>query len=115
MEASTATPAPGPGWYLDPNDSATNRYWDGARWTENRSPVGPVATPDGKEQHASGTIVAGYIFAVLMPLVGFIIGLTQINRSRHGLWVVVASVAAFVLWVALISASVESSTTVYTY
>ena len=36
-------------------------------------------------------MVAGYIFAVLMPLIGFIIGLTQINRSRYGIWVVVIS------------------------
>jgi Protein of unknown function (DUF2510) len=108
MESSTVS-APGPGWYPDPNDPSTNRYWDGGRWTENRTPVGPanvaVGTPIGKEQHASGTVVAGYIFAVLMPLIGFIIGLTQINRSRHGIWVVVVSVVAFFLWFAIVASS----------
>jgi hypothetical protein len=24
-----------------------------------------------------------------MPIIGFIIGLTQINRNKHGLWIVV--------------------------
>ena len=31
-----ATP---PGWYPDPNDPYTQRYWDGLQWTENRSPA----------------------------------------------------------------------------
>ncbi|WP_230486940.1 DUF2510 domain-containing protein [Nocardioides anomalus] len=31
----TQTPA---GWYADPQDPAQYRYWDGAAWTEHRSP-----------------------------------------------------------------------------
>lgn len=31
------------GWYPDPTASATERYWDGAAWTEHRRPV--VAQP----------------------------------------------------------------------
>lgn len=31
-----------PGWYPDPNMAATQRYWDGERWTEH---VAPLATP----------------------------------------------------------------------
>lgn len=110
MEQATI-PAPGPGWYPDPNDPATNRYWDGGSWTESRAPktaAGAVVGPDGKEQNASGVVVAGYIFAVLMPLIGFIIGLTQINRSRHGLWVVIASIVAFFVWIAIVAADASS-------
>jgi hypothetical protein len=37
----TQTPA---GWYVDPQDAAQFRYWDGAAWTEHRSPRGPSTT-----------------------------------------------------------------------
>lgn len=92
-----------PGWYPDPHDPTSTRYWDGQQWTENRAPVaGPRQVgADGKEQEAGGVIIAGYIFAVLMPIVGFIIGLTQINRNRHGLWVVIVSVVAFLIWLGI--------------
>ena len=99
--------APLPGFYADPNDPNVDRYWDGRRWTESRQPRGTStgAPASGeKEQDASGIIIAGYIFGVLMPLVGFIIGLTQINRNRHGLWVVIVSVVAFVIWLAIFDA-----------
>ncbi|HET6937970.1 MAG TPA: DUF2510 domain-containing protein [Nocardioides sp.] len=37
----TQTPA---GWYVDPEDATQFRYWDGAQWTEHRSPRGPTST-----------------------------------------------------------------------
>lgn len=106
---------PGPGYYQDPNDPSVDRYWDGDRWTDNRVPRAPapqvqVQQPE-KEQEASGVVVAGYAFAVLMPLIGFIIGLTQINKSRHGIWVVIVSVVAFIVWLAIIGASADSGST----
>lgn len=109
---------PPAGWYSDPTVPGGQRYWDGAAWTDHA--VGPTpagapaqgayypaqggyAPPQEKEQEATGTIIAGYIFAVIFPLVGFVIGLTQINRNRHGLWVVLLSVAAFIGWIVLIA------------
>lgn len=38
--AMTQTPA---GWYVDPQDATQLRYWDGATWTDHRSPRGPSA------------------------------------------------------------------------
>lgn len=102
---SVAT-APDPGFYPDPNDPKVERYWDGRKWTDSRQPAGlgrTTASATAKEQNASGVIIAGYIFAVLMPLVGFIIGLTQINKNRHGIWVVVVAAVAFVVWLAIFS------------
>ena len=100
-----STSAPGPGWYPDPNDPATDRYWDGTHWTDSRTPHAPVKVEGEKKNEVDGTIIAGYIFAVLMPLIGFIIGLTQINRNRHGLWVVVVSVVMAVIYLAAFSSS----------
>lgn len=37
----TQTPA---GWFVDPEDATQLRYWDGAAWTEHRSPRGPTTT-----------------------------------------------------------------------
>jgi VIT1/CCC1 family predicted Fe2+/Mn2+ transporter len=74
-------------------------------WTESRQPAGSGQRPtDEKEQSATGIIIAGYAFAVLMPIVGFVIGLTQINRNRHGVWVVVVAAVAFAIWVGILSA-----------
>jgi hypothetical protein len=100
-----APSAPDPGFYPDPNDASVERYWDGKKWTESRQPAGSGQRPtDEKEQSATGIIIAGYAFAVLMPIVGFVIGLTQINRNRHGVWVVVVAAVAFAIWVGILSA-----------
>lgn len=101
VERSSSGPA---GWYALPNDPTTERYWDGENWTNSYQPAraGRVGA-DGKEQEATGVVVAGYIFAVLMPIVGFIIGLTQINRNRHGIWVVLLSIVVFVVYLAIIT------------
>ena len=47
----------------------------------------------------TAVIIVGYVAAFLMPIVGLIIGLTQIRRG--GLGVVLASFMAFVFWLAL--------------
>lgn len=41
MTPSVASPrsAAAPGWYPDPAKIATRRYWDGARWTHQVSPM----------------------------------------------------------------------------
>jgi hypothetical protein len=40
---------PSPGWYDDPGGSERQRYWDGARWTEQLSAGPPVAGPPAAE------------------------------------------------------------------
>lgn len=96
---SSNTPA---GWYPDPTKANTQRYWDGARWSEHLAPIPlPRAQPAYVEPPDNGgTLALGYIFAILMPIIGFIIGLTQINRRGGG--VVVLSVVSFIVWLAIL-------------
>jgi uncharacterized membrane protein YhaH (DUF805 family) len=39
------TAAPPPGWYPDPSAPGTQRYWDGAAWTESVSPMPGYVAP----------------------------------------------------------------------
>ena len=62
----------------------------------------------------SRLVVAGYILAVVMPVVGFVVGVVLVNRSekrtiKQGVWMIALSVVmAFLFFVALII-SVHSS------
>jgi hypothetical protein len=55
-----------------------------------------------------GRVIAGYLVAVVLPIVGFIVGAVLVNRPekpliRQGLWMMALSViAAFVLFLVLI-------------
>jgi hypothetical protein len=64
------TPA---GWYPDPELPATQRYWDGAAWTEHRAPR-TVAAP---RKSNAGTIVA---------IIGFVLAALIIGPSLLGLF-----------------------------
>ena len=61
-----------------------------------------------------GLIVVGYLTAVLMPPIGFILGIVAVTRpnrwaAKHGVGVIVASIVVPVLWVVLIAAGVHSA------
>ena len=83
-----STPA---GWYPDPQRAQTQRYWTGEAWSDHVAPMAPA------EPSNTAIIATGMVFAVLLPIVGFVIGLTQINR-REGLGVVIVSVLMFLVW-----------------
>jgi len=34
--AQSTLQLPAPGWYIDPQDTALLRWWDGSQWTEHR-------------------------------------------------------------------------------
>lgn len=97
----TNTPTlPPAGWHPDPELPATQRYWDGSQWTEQRAPLGQQ-----RQKASDGLVAAGYIFALLIPFIGFIIGFILLGKDRTGAGIasiLISIVAFFVLWPMLI-------------
>ena len=90
---------PPAGWYADPdNPDHSQRYWDGVQWTEQRA---PYAQPPSKAKGNDALVAAGYIFSLLIPIVGLVIGGVLLGRKdKHGPWVFGLSIffiAAFVV------------------
>lgn len=53
------------GWYPDPAQTATQRYWDGEAWTEQRAPLAPTPTPSsGWTVNVSLRLVLGVLGAI---------------------------------------------------
>lgn len=80
---------PPAGWYPDPLHNQRERYWDGNRWAQ--------------DEHPSGIVAAGYLLAIIMPIVGFVLGIVAGTRSdpvtrRHGPYILATAVAAAALW-----------------
>jgi hypothetical protein len=62
-----------PGWYPDPHDPYTQRYWNGAEWTDSRAPGGPPKLPtNGK---ATASLVLGILGLVILYVIGPILAL----------------------------------------
>ena len=67
---------PPAGWYPDPEDPSSTRYWDGAEWTEQRAPAQPApgqfgaSAPPGPapqvvQASTSGMAVASLVLGIL--------------------------------------------------
>ncbi len=92
------------GWYPDPQGSGQQRWWDGNQWTSQFAPAAPGYVSVGPRAGGGSTalIVCGYIFAVLIPLIGLILGIVAWRRpepatKRQGPWIVLVSVVVAVL------------------
>jgi len=117
MSSTDLTPQPPPGWYTNPTGPG-QRYWDGQRWTDSYSQTQPSAANSEIAAMSSGTpglVIAGYILAVVIPIVGFILGIVAVTRpdkriSKHGVWIIVLSVVAFAIYIALIVHGSSSGT-----
>lgn len=85
-------------WYADPENPQGMRYWDGTRWTEDRTDYRAAPAPERKND---GLVAAGYIFSLLIPIVGVVLGAILLGRKdRNGPWILGLSIffiAAFVL------------------
>ncbi len=115
MSISTpSAPAFPAGWYPNPTGPGS-RYYDGIQWTDGYSPDLPSAEPE----RAGGLVALGYITALLMPLIGFILGIVVATRpakvtSKHGAVIILLSIIAFVAYVAIIMHGTSQTITVPT-
>jgi uncharacterized membrane protein len=87
---------------------------DGEQWAANyvsSNGASGKARNDGDRR----LVVLGYITAFAMPLIGFILGIVVATRpskanSKHGLWIIVISIIAAVLWTLVLLSGVFSVT-----
>jgi hypothetical protein len=118
--------APVPGWYVNPSGPG-RRFWDGERWTDYTdddadslpasipAPPGVLAgyVPPPREPREPGEgvgylVIAGYYTAVVMPVIGFVIGIVCMRRRdeprtrAHGAWIFILALIAVLIWVALL-------------
>lgn len=64
-------PLPTPGWYPDPEQAATQRYWDGSGWTEQRAPLSAGATSADTEAIAG--VIVGIAGILILLVVLFLV------------------------------------------
>jgi hypothetical protein len=71
------------GWY--PWDAGSNRYWDGEQWTAERQRVGPDVTAARRSERQTGSwlVACGYVAAVLLPVLGVVLGTIVATRPSH--------------------------------
>jgi general stress protein CsbA len=60
-------------------------------------------------------VVLGYITAVAIPPVGFVLGIVLVIRftaaeSKHGAWIIAISLVALVLWLLLLASGAVNTT-----
>ncbi len=73
------------------------------------------ATSSANADRAARLITLSYILAIAMPPLGLALGIAiwlrlGRSRSRHGVWIIVASVLAGLVWVLIISSGALTAT-----
>jgi hypothetical protein len=68
----------------------------------------PAGQQQAARQGASSLVTVGYIMAVLFPIVGVVLGIVAATRpqpqtARHGIWIIVVSIAVFLIGFAILS------------
>jgi Protein of unknown function (DUF2510) len=95
-----------PGWYPDGDRM---RYWNGMEWTDQTR---PAAQPSGgpspqAEWGGTGLALVGYVLAVLLPPIGFVLGIVAVTRPpghqsrKHGVRIIVLSIVAGIVWIVI--------------
>ncbi|HZO07392.1 MAG TPA: DUF2510 domain-containing protein [Solirubrobacterales bacterium] len=103
--ASEAQAQVDPGWYVDPKDPATKRYWDGSQWSEWTDRNYSSKALGGKENPNNDTLaVVGWITAVIIPIVGLVIGIVLNTRDdQRGTWIMVTSAVFIALGLLIVA------------
>ncbi|MGH3427771.1 MAG: DUF2510 domain-containing protein [Candidatus Dormibacteraceae bacterium] len=96
QEGKPGEASPPPGFYND--GSGNQRWWNGEGWGEQRQGIQVPA--DMSNRSLSGTALVGYLLALLLPFIGFLVGLALIARKdRHGIGVVLLSTLTFFAYI----------------
>lgn len=98
--AVSTTPA---GWYPDNNMPATLRYWDGSAWTSH---VAPMKQETPAPPVAGGmTVGNAVILALVVPVVGVVLGCVELARGRgsRGALLLLVSAAAAIVYMSVVS------------
>ncbi len=67
-----------PGWYPDPTRTC-QRYWDGARWTDQVAPL--PQRESGGPKATTGDWIGGVLLSVLFPLLGLVVGIVYFLKG----------------------------------
>jgi len=131
-DATPAAPAaPGAGWYPDPNDPSTVRYWTGSEWTDNRAPAQTVTGPAAQAK-TSGMAIASLVCGLLwgygvLSILAIIFAavakknIRESNGMQTGGGMATAGLvlgiigAAIVVLIIIIAASADTSNSGYNY
>ncbi|MEV5989695.1 DUF2510 domain-containing protein [Streptomyces sp. NPDC052051] len=78
--------APPPGWYRDPSYPLTERWWDGAAWSDHRrqpqTPEQPLASPPPPERgNSRRTKVIALATAGVVLVAGVVVGAVVLGRG----------------------------------
>ena len=110
------TPCQQCGVNIEFEDEQANQFVDCpacAKPTRLIVPSGPkyVLPPEAAKDNLENLILAGYIFSVIMPLVGFIIGIILLakNRVGNGVGCIVVSVISSVICGIIISSLLSAT------
>jgi len=84
-EAAHGDGSPSPGWYPDPEQPDTQRYWDGREWTQQRAPK-PIISPQRLRSIGAAVLVilgilyfTGHLDHLLYP-----VGLNYNECGKNG-------------------------------
>jgi hypothetical protein len=70
----------------------------------------PTEANASSTQAGMGLVIAGYVFALCIPIIGLVLGLVAATKHRgagtnHGIWIVAVAVLSFIGGVAMLAAA----------
>lgn len=125
-EQVQVTESPPPGWYECPDGRPGQCYWDGIDWRLDlyRSPAdiaqqaaatAPAVSPQPSVAAptagpSAGLVAAGWVFAILFPLVGLVLGIMIQGQEKGttksaGKWITGVSIGMIVLAILAVAGS----------
>ena len=109
MSGTTPPPGPPAGWYPHPTMADTQAYWDGEGWTNHVAPAArttPAPTHRPPAVDFTNLWHAGWVTALLLPIVGFVIGIvlcTKPGMAGKGVGVMIVALIAAGFWAAVLA------------